>query len=110
MYNPQNKGYQVLLIFITIFFCVGAAQQTQPPTQGNSSIEFKSINVDLPANSHYVKDYKLYTKSVIVSDMVQGKEQRWKNLQKVWELLHSEKEFKAYVKRETAAYLQGKHS
>jgi thiol-disulfide isomerase/thioredoxin len=153
MYNPQNKGYQVLLIFITIFFCVGASPQTQPPTQGNSSkvtdkvivyyfhgnsrcgscmtierytresveatfakelksgqIEFRSINVELPYNNHYVNDYKLYTKSVIVSDMVQGKEQRWKNLQKVWELLRSEKEFKAYVKSETAAYLQGKRS
>jgi thiol-disulfide isomerase/thioredoxin len=148
MHNTKNTGYLFLLILITLFFCVGASQQKQPPTQvtdkvivyyfhGNyrcpscmtierytresveatfakelksGQIEFKSINVDLPANNHYVNDYKLYTKSVIVSDTVQGKEQRWKNLQKVWELLRSEKEFKAYVKSETAAYLQGKRS
>ncbi|GAB6269431.1 MAG: nitrophenyl compound nitroreductase subunit ArsF family protein [Smithella sp.] len=148
MHNTKDTGYLFLLILITLFFCVGASQQTQPPTQvtdkvivyyfhGNyrcpscmtierytresvevtfakelksGQIEFKSINVDLPANSHYVKDYKLYTKSVIISDVIQGQEQRWKNLQKVWELLRNEKDFKAYVKRETAAYLQGKHS
>ncbi len=153
MFNTKSTGYLFLLILITLFFCVGASPQTQPPTQGSPSlttnkvivyyfhghsrcgscmtierytresveatfakelrsgqIEFRSINVELPYNNHYVNDYKLYTKSVIVSDMVQGKEQRWKNLQKVWELLHSEKAFKAYVKRETVAYLQGKSS
>jgi hypothetical protein len=76
----------------------------------SGQIEFRSINVDLPADNHYVKDYKLFTKSVIVSDVVQGKEQRWKNLQKVWELIHREADFKAYVKVETAAYLQGERS
>jgi hypothetical protein len=76
----------------------------------SGQIEFRSINVDLPANSHYVQDYKLFTKSVIVSDVVQGKEQRWKNLQKVWELIQNEADFKAYVKSETAAYLQGRRS
>ena len=76
----------------------------------SGQIEFRSIDVELPANRHYMQDYKLYTKSVIVSDMVQGKEQRWKNLQKVWELLRNETKFKDYVKSETAAYLQEKHS
>jgi hypothetical protein len=76
----------------------------------SGQIEFRSINVDLPAHNHYVQDYKLFTKSVIVSDMVQGKERRWKNLQKVWELIHNEANFKAYVKSETAAYLQEKRS
>ena len=74
----------------------------------NGQVEFKSINVELPANSHYTTDYKLYTKSVIISDMVQGKEQRWKNLQRVWELFHEETDFKDYVKLETTAYLKEK--
>jgi len=76
----------------------------------SGQIEFRSINVDLPANSHYVDDYKLFTKSVIVSDIVQGKERRWKNLQKVWELLRNETTFKDYVKNETIDYLKGKRS
>jgi len=73
-------------------------------------LEFKSVDIELPANKHYIEEYKLFTKSVIVSDMVQGKEQRWKNLQKVWEHLRNETKFKEYVKTETAAYLQEKRS
>lgn len=76
----------------------------------SGQIEFRSINIDLPANTHYVDDYKLFTKSVIVSDMVQGKERRWKNLQKVWELLRNETKFKDYIKSETVVYLQEKKS
>lgn len=76
----------------------------------NGEIEFRSINVDVPGNNHYVKDYQLYTRAVIISDVVQGKEKRWKNLQKVWELLHKEKDFKTYVRDETIAYLRGKSS
>jgi hypothetical protein len=76
----------------------------------SGQIEFKSVNVELPANSHYVKDYKLFTKSVILSDVAGGKEKRWKNLQKVWELLRNETDFKTYVRNETTAYLKEKHS
>jgi hypothetical protein len=97
--------------------CMTIERYTRESVEANFSkelksgqVEFKSINADLPANSHYIKDYKLYTKSVIVADMVQGKEKRWKNLQKVWELLHNEAAFKAYVKSETTDYLQGKRS
>jgi hypothetical protein len=76
----------------------------------SGEVEFRSINVEAPENNHYAKDYKLYTRSVIISDVVQGKEKRWKNLQKVWELLRKETDFKTYVKKETIAYLQGKSS
>jgi hypothetical protein len=76
----------------------------------SGKVEFRSINVDAPENNHYAKDYKLYTRSVIISDVVQGKERRWKNLQKVWELIRQENDFKTYVKNETVAYLQGKSS
>jgi len=73
-------------------------------------MEFRAINVEEPDNQHLIKDYKLYTKSVIVSEVVDGKEQRWKNLPKVWELLQSERTFKEYVQQEIAAYLKGKAS
>jgi len=154
MHKPKKTGYLVLLILITLLFCVGTSPQTQSSSKGKSpqvaqatdkvivyyfhgnyrcascmtierytresvesffadeikrgQIELRIINADLPVNKHYIKDYKLFTRSVIVSDIAQGKEKRWKNLQKVWELLHKEKNFKAYVKDEIILYLQGK--
>lgn len=73
-------------------------------------IEIKVVNVQDPENNHYIRDYRLYSKSVIVSDTTEGKEQRWKNLQKVWELTRKDAEFKEYVQKEVREYLTGKRS
>ena len=71
-------------------------------------LEWRVINVDEKPNQHYLKDYKLYTKSVIVSDVAKGKETRWKNLDKVWNLVGDEAKFKDYIRAEVAAHLKGK--
>jgi MFS superfamily sulfate permease-like transporter len=73
-------------------------------------LELNVLNVQEPRNNHFIKDYRLYTKSVIVSDILKGKEARWKNLQRVWELVRKDKAFKGYVQKEVEEYLQGKQS
>lgn len=65
------------------------------------------VNLDEPANKHYIDDYQLYTKSLIVSEIRNGKEIRWKNLAKVWELTNDKKAFIDYVQGEVRAYLGG---
>jgi hypothetical protein len=68
-------------------------------------LQWRTINIDGEGNYHFVKDYKLYTKSVIISEMAEGKEIRWKNLPKVWELLSNEKKFSEYLKDEMTAFM-----
>lgn len=75
----------------------------------NGLVEMKLINVDKPENKHFIKDYRLYTKSVILSDCADGKEVRWKNLQRIWELFRNEKAFAAYIQKELRSYLEGTH-
>jgi len=71
------------------------------------SLQWRTINIDGEGNFHYIEDYKLYTKSVILSQVVDGKEVRWRNLEKVWELLRNEGKFKKYVKNEVASFMAG---
>jgi len=73
---------------------------------GDGRLEWQVVNVDDPPNRHFTGDYKLYTKSVVVVDRVNGQQVRWKNLPKVWELLHDEGTFEEYVQREVRAYLE----
>ena len=68
-------------------------------------LKMKIINVDEADNAHFSKDYQLFTRSVVVSGVASGEEKQWKNLQKVWELVHAEKAFKAYIRNEIQAYL-----
>jgi len=61
---------------------------------------WRLVNLDPEENRHFVKDYQLYTKSVIVAVEENGKQVRWKNLEKIWTLLGDEKKFQAYVQDE----------
>lgn len=68
-------------------------------------LEWRVVNTDSSQNEHYLEDYQLYTKSVVLSDLHDGKETRWKNLEKVWELLGDQKDFAAYIKSELDSFM-----
>ena len=70
-------------------------------------LEWLVINTDKPENKHFIKDYQLYTKSLVISDTENGKETRWKNLDKIWQLLRNKEGFFQYVQTETRAFLEG---
>ena len=71
-------------------------------------IEWKTVNVEEKGNEHFNNDYKLYTKSVIVSTIKDGKESSWKNLDRIWQLVHDESTYREYIRNEVKACLQGK--
>jgi ABC-type glycerol-3-phosphate transport system substrate-binding protein len=66
------------------------------------------VNVEEPGNRRYIQDYKLAAKSVVVVDLVNGGQVRWKNLARIWELLNDETQFVQYVQREVREYLEGR--
>lgn len=70
------------------------------------NVVWRVINVDEPENKHYNKDYQLYTKSLIISEVKDGKELRWKNLEKIWTLVRNEEKFDNYVKTEIKDWLK----
>lgn len=66
---------------------------------------WRMVNTDETANEHFLTDYKLYTKSVVLVDMRDGKQVRWKNLEKVWTHLRDKEKFQKYVRDEVRAWL-----
>jgi len=69
-------------------------------------LTFKVINTDVPANEHFVEDYQLYTRSLIIAEFKDGKQVRWKNLAKVWDYLNNKEKFYEYVKSEIQNYVE----
>lgn len=72
----------------------------------NGTLKFESVNVQEGKNEHFVKDYQLYTKSLVICDLKDGKQVQWKNLNKVWQLIRNKDEFINYVQNEISAYLK----
>lgn len=72
----------------------------------SGKIVFKAVNVDEKANEHFVNDYQLYTKSLVISLVRGGKEGKFKNLTKIWEYAGNKQRFYDYVRDEIAAFLK----
>ncbi|MEW6182998.1 MAG: nitrophenyl compound nitroreductase subunit ArsF family protein [Bacillota bacterium] len=63
------------------------------------------VNVEEPGNEHFIQDYQLYSQSVVLVEMQNGKQTRWKNLKKVWSLLNDKAVFQKYVQEEVSTFL-----
>ena len=74
--------------------------------QASGKLVLKIFNTETKGNEHFMNDYKLFTKSVVLALVKDGKEVKFVNLAKVWELLRSGEKFKAYVKDEISKYLK----
>ncbi|MFH1199140.1 MAG: nitrophenyl compound nitroreductase subunit ArsF family protein [Candidatus Omnitrophota bacterium] len=72
----------------------------------SGKLEFKVVNVEDRGNEHYNNDYQLYTKSLILSLVKDGKEIKWKNMDKIWEHVGNKQKFIDYVKSGVADFLE----
>ncbi len=71
----------------------------------DGALVWRPVNVDEPEHRHFLQDYQLVTRSLVLSETSGGVQQRWKNLERVWELVRDKQAFTDYVQSEVRAYL-----
>jgi len=64
------------------------------------------VNVEEPENEHYVEDYELATKTVVLVEVKDGEESRWTRLDEVWQLVGDKESFVDYIQESTREYLE----
>ena len=72
----------------------------------SGKLEFRVVNTDEKGNEHYMNDYQLYTKSLVISLVKDGKEVKSKNLTKIWDYVGNKQKFFDYVTEEIRNYLK----
>lgn len=78
-----------------------------PEALTDGRLEWRAVNVDERDNEHFVRDFQLTTRSVVLERLADGKRKDWKNLQRVWELVRGDKAaFLKYVQDETRPLLE----
>jgi len=72
-------------------------------------LEWRVVNVEEPGNRHFIDDYQLYTKSVVLVEITGGRQTRWKNLSRTFELalLGDRDAYWAYIRDEVASFMKG---
>ena len=83
-----------------------AIEKYFPEQLKSGKLTFSVLNIDLPDNAHFVKDYQLYTRTLIIAEFKNGKQVRWTSLTKVWDYIKDRDAFYNYVKTEVQKYLE----
>lgn len=71
----------------------------------SGELEWRVVNTDEEANAHFITDFELVTKSVVLVEYRGGEIVRFKNLKLVWQLVGDEDGFVRYVRDETRDFL-----
>lgn len=71
----------------------------------DSTVVWRLINFDEEENDHFLKDYKMYNQSLILSYLVDGKEKSWKNLDQIWLLVGDKEKYQTYIRDEITTFI-----
>ncbi|MBU1912919.1 MAG: hypothetical protein KKB22_05240 [Candidatus Omnitrophica bacterium] len=114
--KPQKTDYVRAYYFHGDFRCLNCHKIEQYSKEAvdryfareiaSGELEYKVINIDKKGNGHFAEDYKLYTKSLVISKIKDGREVEYKNLEKVWNYLGDKEAFYNYVKEEVTKFLE----
>ncbi len=72
----------------------------------DQKIIWQVINTDQPGNAHFVTDYNLVTKSIILSAVSGGKQTAWKNLDQIWKKVGEKQDYQQYIRDEIRQFLE----
>jgi hypothetical protein len=93
--------------------CVGMEGMTAdvlksdfPAQLKDKSIDWRVVNYDEQANEHFIEDFQLVGPSLVLVELAGGRQVRYRNLDKIWQLAHQEDEFKQYVRVQITAFLK----
>jgi|GEM_PF-1963502 len=110
---PENEARTIVYYFYTGKRCASCRKieaYTREAVEKNFQENLKSgrivwspLNIELSENAHFMDDYQLFTKSVVVVNQKEGRVLKWKNLEKIWELLNNKAEFIDYITKEVKA-------
>lgn len=71
----------------------------------SGDLSWEVLNTDEEEYKHFVKDFELVTKSVVLVEYRDGQVVRFENLSKVWQLVGDKDDFIKYVRGSTREFL-----
>jgi hypothetical protein len=69
-------------------------------------LEWRPVNIQNPENRHFIQDYQLFTRSLVLVRIKDGRQQEYKVLNDTWELVGTPELMQQYVEKETRNFLR----
>ncbi len=69
-----------------------------------AQVEIRSVNIDEAPNAHFVDDFQLTMRTVVLAEETGGTIARWKRLDECWDRFGDPADFRSYVQLSLAAF------
>lgn len=83
-----------------------ALQQGYAEQLAQGKVVLHTINVEAPEHNHYIRDFELITRSVVLELTDNGQQTSWRRLDRVWQLFSKPAAFNEYMFQEIAGISQ----
>ena len=70
------------------------------------ALAFRAVNVDEAQNKHFVQDFQLVTKSLVLVEYRDGEVARYENLKEIWQKVGDKDGFLEYVRDSTREFIR----
>ena len=81
-------------------YALEAIETGFPKALKANQIDFLTVNLEVAENEHFIDDFQLAARTVVLERIVDGKRKDYVNLTRVWELVGDKKAYVAYVQDE----------
>lgn len=90
-------------------FTTQAVEQGFASAINQGRVNLQTVNLETRGNDHFIEDFQLITRSVVIAVEQDGKTVSYRRLDKVWQLIDDQQAFTNYLFREIGQ-LAAKHT
>lgn len=88
-------------------YALEAIEAGFPEALESGEIEFLPVNLEIPENEHFIDDFQLAARTIVLERIVDGERKDYLNLHRVWELVKDREAYVTYVQDETGKFMNG---
>lgn len=71
----------------------------------SGAIQWRMLSMDDPENEHFLIDYELYSKSIVLVRFENGEEVHAENLEEIWDLVYDQPDYIEYIRMKVSDFL-----
>jgi len=86
-------------------FSEEAISEGFPDQLADGSLSWRVVNTDEPENKHFVTDFELVTKALVLVEYRDGEVTRFEDLKLIWQLVRDKDGFLKYVRDATREFI-----
>ena len=88
-------------------YALEAIETGFPESLRDGTLEFLPVNLEIEGNEHFIDDFQLSARTVVIERITDGKRGDYVNLHRVWELVGDKEAYIRYVQDEMEKFMNG---